>query len=277
MIQQNQTRLEKYQTLVGKKLTPMPDKQDTPYDVQFTLCADGHMLAEYANVEFEAIRAYYKDKNGGEPGFTLEDFKKYINTLVFSRIQWVRGRHYIIHPNDKVAVPAFLSVVLMNIGRAEETSLGISLLPDLRKTDDVLFRIQEFDAREEVRKQEWEVQHSVEGVEGEFRGASDTERNIAIYSLLSKDEMFIISRHLKSINGYQYSDGYLKDRFGTFDFMAMQMVGDYVMRHESSTHPVYGLLSSILEPHLVCSALSPLVRYGNKAYLRGLLWEVVAV
>jgi hypothetical protein len=215
------------------------------------------MLAKYSEIEYQALHAKVT-LSGGEVPFTMEEFKEYIRALVYSRVAWVNSLKYVVHPNEPIAVPAFLSVVLMNIGNAEEVSLGLRLVPEIKG----MFHIVE-KGEGNNKEKVWEV-----------KPFNIIEKDL---KLANKDLMQKISNYLKAIEGYEYGKGYLKDKSGTFDFMSMQVVDSYITHHEAQAHPVYALLASILQPHLVASALSPLVRYGSVEFLKGLLWEVTAI
>lgn len=236
--------LENYKKLVSSRVTPTPREYEE-VTVEFNIDAQS-MLAEYSNIEYAALEGKI-DLQGGEIPFSREEFFNFVKTLVYSRVAWVNNMRYVVHPNEPIAVPAFLSTVLMNIGNAEENSLGLRLVPVISGTS------------------------NDDGMWLPF------EENFSNLSLLNLYDMRRISNFLKSIGGYNYGKGYLKDKSGVFDFMSMQLVENYVVRHNSEAHPVYALMASILQPHLVTSALSPLVKYANVEFLSGLLWEVTAV
>jgi len=236
--------LESYKKLVNSRLIPVPRSYDE-IDVTFEV-GEGTMLMEYADIEYQALCARIQ-LTGGEVPFSDEEFRSYIKTLLYSRVAWVRNVKYIIHPNDPIVVPAFLSVVLMNIGNAEDVSLGVRLIP------------------------------RIEGMVDEKGVVKPLETIRDDLGLLEVFNMRKISNYLQSVDGYNYSKGYIKDKSGVFDFMSMQVVENYIVHHNADSHPVYALMASILQPHMVASVLSPLVKYGSVSFLHGLLWEVTAV
>lgn len=233
--------LESYKKLVSGRVAPAPHNYEE-VTVGFEV-DDASMLAQYGRTEYTALEAKI-GHSGGQLPFSEDEFLKYIRTLVISRILWVRNEKTIVVPTDPISVPAFLSVILMNIGNADEPTLGLRLIPAIQ-------------APEDVKK----------GGDSKKEGLSTLDIN----------EMRRISSYLASIDGYSFSKGYLRDKSGVFDFMSMQFVDGYIMHHNADSHPVYALLASVMKPHIITSALSPLVRYGSEDFLGGLLWEVTAV
>lgn len=66
---------------------------------------------------------------GGTLSFSKDELDKYMNTLIAERIKRARGEKTSIFWADAISVPAFLSVVMANIGRCEVMDLGISIKP----------------------------------------------------------------------------------------------------------------------------------------------------
>lgn len=101
-------------------------------DVNFTPASG--ILKDFAEVEFAAIEYHVQSSGGVMPAImTLENFKKYCNTFVVSRIAWVRGdsKNVIVRPEERILVPSLLDSVLKNIGVVYETSLGLTLNPTI--------------------------------------------------------------------------------------------------------------------------------------------------
>lgn len=241
----NPKELEGYEKLAKEAIVPTPDQYKT-YDTDFDL--SGGMFAEFTHVDYCAIEDKMRSIGSSFSDMLSEDeYLAYNKTMVYSRVAWVNNDYYIIHPNDNVAVPAFLDNVLKNLGKAEDLTTGITLRP---------------------------VISSIK-VEGQTN--AEKEKSLLDQGLLSKQRCLEIAKILRSIPGITVGKGYIKDRSGTFGFMSMQTVGDYIKNNTAQHHPVMALLASIVEPHLVCEALSPTVRYGGKNHLRGLLWEVTSV
>lgn len=235
---------EVYRKVAETNVQPFPNTQQT---IKVELCGDGSLMDKFAAVEYSAIQAHIQSKGGMIP-FDDDKFKRYCRTYIQSRVGWSTGKPYIIHPLEKVICPAFISTVCMNIGIAVDVSLGITLTPVMKETGATI-----------------------------PEGASREETLIAMYDVLSLDEVKAISLFLRSIPEYHGSLGYLKDKSGIFDFMSMQLIDGIISHHDAKAHPVYALMASVVGPHLVASALSPLVRYGDSAFLSNLLWEVTSV
>lgn len=63
--------------------------------------------------------------------FSLEELELYAKCLVQQRVLQVRGEKTVIRPYDGHAIPAMLSVILEMMGRAEDSTTGIILMPKL--------------------------------------------------------------------------------------------------------------------------------------------------
>jgi hypothetical protein len=101
----------------------------------------------------------------------------------------------------------------------------------------------------------------------------------SVKSPLTKDEIISFSRKLVSLSnfGFEYSDGYSRDKFGSWDFMAMTLIEDEVLRHDNVAHPVYALLAATVGLKGVESALSPRVTYGSSNHLAQLVSAVATL
>lgn len=246
--------LEVYEKIAKSRIIPTPDTYQT---IEVICDSSSDMLKNFASIDFIALKDKVEVTGGSLPeDFTVERYAAYLSTLIYSRIQWVVGGRFIIHPNDDIAVPAFPSNVIMNIGRAEDISRGITLVPKSKIVVDIN-SISEDQASNSVLSR-WDLA-------------------VKKAKLLTREECRRISMIIKSIPGAVYAKGYLKDKSGTFSFMSMQLVDSHIKTYTAETHPVYALLASIIEPTLVCDALSPTVRYGDVTYLKGLYWELTTV
>lgn len=97
--------------------------------------------------------------------------------------------------------------------------------------------------------------------------------------LLSDEEMLEISNHLRSFGavGFEYADGYSRDKTGSWDFMAMTIISNIVRTHTHESHPVYSLLASTLELSGVELVLQPRVSYGRTQHLASIVRALVGV
>ena len=100
--------------------------------------------------------------------------------------------------------------------------------------------------------------------------------------LLSESELVGISNILSSLtnSGFVFGTGYARDKYGSWDFMAMQIVIDkasgrsQVLRHDSESHPVYAVMASVLIVSNLATVLSPRVRYG---FVDGMKAEILGL
>lgn len=97
-------------------------------EVPVNVMTDGCLIEEYAKVEYQAI-VNKLALSGGIVRVSEEEFINFCKTLVYARICWVNGTKF-MHPNTPgILVPAFLSLVIQNIGRASNIALGLALTP----------------------------------------------------------------------------------------------------------------------------------------------------
>lgn len=91
--------------------------------------------------------------------------------------------------------------------------------------------------------------------------------------VLSDDHMRSISNALKLLKGigFEYAEGYSRDREGSFDFMAFALIDGMVYTITKDSHPVYALLACTLGIRGVESVLSPRVTYGSESHLMNLV------
>lgn len=203
---------EKLKKSVSARIQPMPE--------------NAVVVNVKVSVEHEIFgivsQAFIDTANSDLPrdiGVTSDEFKNYLVTLVWSRVCWInRKDRYIVHPTDKINVPSIFSLVLANVGLAQDEKLGVYLEPIMDKPK----------------------------------------------NLLSKEEMIVISLKLSKLSdrGYIFGLGFPRDRYGSWDFMAMQVVEGKVLRHDSEAHPVYAVISSMLLKGNLATILVPRVMYG---------------
>lgn len=204
------------------------------YDVvDVNLNLNSAVLLTYTEELFNELSGLASMRGGDFP-VAMEDFKKYVNTLVKARVDYTNNKRPLFGPTERIAIPSFLSVVLANVGVAVDVDRGIELRPVVDSSDD---------------------------------------------SFLSKEELLKISGMLKRFSslGFEYSDGYLRDRKGSWEFMAMTIIEDKVMRDNKESHPVYALLASTLAIRGVETVLSPRIEYGNINHLTSLIRQVACI
>lgn len=103
-------------------------------EVEVNLLTEGCLIDEYASVEYASIVSKLRI-TGGSVSFTEQEFIKFCRTYVYARICWVNNKT-VIHPNTiGILVPTFLSLILQNIGRASNFSLGLDLVPAMPEFD----------------------------------------------------------------------------------------------------------------------------------------------
>lgn len=90
---------------------------------------------------------------------------------------------------------------------------------------------------------------------------------------LPKDETGRISNQLRLLKGigFEYAEGYTRDREGSFEFMAFTLMDGVMKTISKEPHPVYALLSSTLGVRGIETVLSPRINYGSESHLTSLV------
>lgn len=162
---------------------------------------------------------------------TTDDFipvdvlSKYINTLLWMRVEWTRGklpgsyRDEIMHV---VQVPVFISAILDSIGKVEDFTFGIAITPILPENfkDEIL----------------------------------SPDETLSISRKLSsiKDD------------GFKTVEGILKDKTGVLDFMALTVQNGIVKSYRKGTK-VYGILAALFTRLCQSEAagILPRIKFGQ--------------
>lgn len=102
----------------------------------------------------EYLRMYYRrltaavDHKGGRLSFSGEDFRRYIVTLLDSRVKHVMrykgAPRPIVHHNTDAAVPTLVEKALSSIGKVKLNDVGITLVPAFTPEEDELLSITQF-------------------------------------------------------------------------------------------------------------------------------------
>lgn len=184
------------------------------------------VLDSYA-VELFANAQVAVEMKGGTMPFTEEEFVQYVRHLVRIRCDYVNNQRVPFGPTDLLAIPAFVSVVLQNLGKVFHLDLGLELVPV----------------------------HS--GGETATKGYPWQESDI---QLLKK-----VSRGIVALGNYglEYAKGYDRVKEGSFEFMSMSVLDDIVMGVNKEAHVVYALLASFVGLQGIERALSPRITYGT--------------
>lgn len=198
---------------------------------------DAVVLTEY-KAELYASWDQAASMRGFELSFSEEELSKYIDMIIITRVEYTRGRKVLVKPVDGFAVPSFLSCILSNIGLARNADLGIELVPVVE------------------------------------RGQRTVSPNEIDYDFMVK-----ISRAIKVLGriGVEYAEGYTRSRDGSYEFMSMAMIDDYVRNVANTAHPVYALMASVLGVRGIEAVLSPRVNYGSVNHMKTLVRHLAQV
>lgn len=234
--------LEEINAKVRESIVPTPDYVQVP--VSFKLSTEAlKIMAQslFSHMQLTLIR---------DLGFTVNELEEYLQYVVLQRIAYVNQQLTIVtkdgegkvkkgifrgamRPQDHgLLVPAFLSLVLEQIGWAKDDAIGVELYPEL---DDSAV--------------EFAVKYHNKRVE-EVKGHG------AIMAAFMRMES----------HGMVFAKGFSRDSNGSWDYMAMQCITTEaeteIKRHDKSAAPVYALLSSVLLHHHLNEVMKPRVSYG---------------
>lgn len=122
-------KIDTLKAFAEQRMSVTPAKFDT---TEVTIDAESVVLVEY-KAELYASWDSVASMRGYDLGFTSDDLSKYIDMLISQRIDYTRGLRVLVKPVDGFAVPAYLSLLLSNIGLARNTDLGIELVPVMKQ------------------------------------------------------------------------------------------------------------------------------------------------
>lgn len=91
--------------------------------------------------------------------------------------------------------------------------------------------------------------------------------------LLTPAEVFLISNALAVLErfGYTFADGYDRDRYGSEEFMTLELVANQVLGDRRDRHPVYAVFAAVLGNSGIQSVLRGRRRYGDIGLFRSLI------
>jgi hypothetical protein len=191
---------------------------------------------------------------GGDVSFTRQELTRYIYTLVQSRIDQVNGeRRPVIKPTEKRAVPALISASLEQLGRVTVVDYKLELRPV------------------------WSVERIVEGENGIESVPIPLPDGMTswTYSRSLEDQATIsrISTELFSLEEYGFvmAIGFATDVYGSFDVMAMELVGDEIRSITNTSHPVYSIFAAMLGVSGISAFMSPPIRYADIYQIRSMI------
>lgn len=163
----------------------------------------------------------------------LDEMRSYLLRLLRERVAQVTRDGKQLIGRSSVVIPSFWVIVLENVGRASDETLGLTLIPEM----------------EDIH---------------EFSTYSDID------AFSSKLRAF--SRY-----GLSFGDQMPRDLTGSWEFMTCQVIKSFVLRHDSSCHPVYALVASTMEMNSLGAVITPRVQYGHTEHFRQLVREFAHV
>lgn len=227
-----------YQELAKKLVLPAVMDYIT---VEVNVNLDSQLLRQFVTSLHSSLEVKVM-MHGGQMPVTSEQLLSYCQSLVLARVDYVNSNRPTVTPRDQVVVPAFLSVVLQNLGTVTEHGIGYVFKPRA------------------------------------IRFEGDVEMH-PVRSPLTQDEIFDISMKLWRLKdfGLEFAEELPRDRNGSFDFMTMQFIQNTLVTHNPGTAPVQALLAALLELRLVEAVFTPRVRYGDVTVFRRIIQQIATV
>lgn len=236
------------------------------------------VFVQYMEYQYQAFEAAVS-MQGGELRFSYSDFVRYCITLFNQRCTYAATGRSRIRPVERIVVPAFLNLVLNQIGLAKDDTLGVEFVPEYYKEEVTLATIVE-----EVRKKSNYTREerllamlfdNLDSVD------SDEDEDFDPSKILwcSNEEMHAISNNMSILKrfGFVFADEpFNRNREGDFGFMSMQVVEERVMSHNDTAAPVVAVLASVVSLTQVQQVLLPRVDYGPTTYFRSLMSAITS-
>lgn len=111
---------------------------------------------------------------GGVFTITLDEFKRYILTLVCSRVDYVNNDNPIVKPHLPLRVPTLVHVALQGIGEAETEQTGVTFVPVHEVDRASLFpRAEMIEISDRLADLEWVGFNFANGYDRDSKGAYD--------------------------------------------------------------------------------------------------------
>jgi len=125
MAVQNNHVSEAVRGFAEKHITPVPAEYEV-VEVKVNLVSQ--VLHAYGSELYSNVEGVVMMRGGSVP-FTEEELQSYLQQLVRLRVDYVNNQRVPYRPTDLIAVPAFVSVVLQNLGVVHHLELGLELRP----------------------------------------------------------------------------------------------------------------------------------------------------
>lgn len=194
-------------------------------------------VADYIYEEY-AVRA---NKQRMEVGFSLNEFKAYIRTLVILRVKYVRGEDRGMYSRLKLEAwhPFIVNSVISTIGRGYLSDYGIEIWPAALDFEESTF------GDDVIKKYEIDVSE---------------KKNIERF-------IYTISRSLRALKingGIAMAEQLPLDRSGDALVMSFQLVSGEVKAPDSKRHHTQAFVSLLAGICLPVQYLTPRIKYITK-------------
>lgn len=202
--------------------------------------------------------------SGGKMPFTAGSYARYLVTLINARCEYAATGRAIVRPMDMITVPAFINILMNQIGKCTNDDLGLQLIPGYIpqkpsgiKSEPISFKIE----------------NSV--LQSLF---SEEEFTPETFDYMGSEEIGNMSLKLRALRkfGFVMSDQpFDRSRDGDWEFMTLQIMNNAVMAMDTAATPVHAMLASVLNLKQVQSVMLPRVNYGPVTFFSSLV-EAVA-
>jgi uncharacterized protein YeaC (DUF1315 family) len=131
---------QRLEQIVKGKVFPRPVEFTT---IQVEVSLDSIVFSSWFSENFYQANQTVEKTGGRIVGFSEEEYRRYLMTVLVSRVQYVNNQRPILRWNDGIMVPAFFAVCLAKIGRAVDDALGIQLIPTISFEDHEVMTLEE--------------------------------------------------------------------------------------------------------------------------------------
>lgn len=216
---------------------------------------DSLVFARFIDCAYDSM-ASVMAMAGGEMTFTKGSYARYLLTLVNARCEYVATGRAVVRPYDDVIVPAFMTIVMNQIGKCTNDELGIQLIPN--------FVSDTKDGGDAIGEEDMLIMSI-------FGADEETPESL---TYMSRDEISNMSLKLRLMrtHGFVMSEQpFDRSRDGDWEFMALQILSNQVMAVDDNATPVHAMLASVLSLKQVQSVMLPRVNYGPMTFFSTLV------
>lgn len=226
---------------------------------------DSYVFAKFIEASYDSMASAVA-MSGGKLGFTPGSYARYLVTLVNARAEYSATGRAIVRPMDMITVPAFMNIVMNQIGKCTNDDIGLMLVPKY-----IPHRPPSYDSKSE--KIQVKLENSL--LQTLF---TEDEFTPETFDYMGREELENMSLKLRALRKFGFvmsEQPFDRSRDGDWEFMTLQVLNNAVMAMDTVATPVHAMLASVLNLKQVQSVMLPRVNYGPVTFFSSLI-EAVA-